>query len=391
MTTPKPIEIDSPITRLRGRAPERSKDVTRLRSFAETSICPTAGVAFAAGVDTDRFLAGTDMSMPYGQAPQAIRRGAQFEARLKADDYQLLIQALRPAVALPETDLRIVNLRTGVQRNRRGLIERFDRTRELLGRIAAAGDDSPNLIDGAVFCEQIGGRECFFETDALAVGSGGALSVAEIKSFPLVDGRADEEKVAAALDQAALYVMLASRTVEDLGLPADRVLRNVHLILPRNVGLQPVLVQRDVTAREQRARELVRRAPTINDVLPLLPPGSSFDPDPEGPQVQWAELDGGTRITALETIIEAVGTQYRPGACLSHCGFARVCRLQATAAGDVELLGGPALRYIPGVESLDRAAQLVDGARPLDVEAPAAEVLSRAGVLIDGAMDEETP
>ena len=331
------------------------------------------------------------MSIPYGQAPQAIRRGIQFEARLKADDYRRLIETLRTVVTLPETSPRIVNLRAGHQRNRRGLIGRADKTKELLARIAVGGDGSPNLIDGAVFSEQIGGRESFFETDALAIGSGGTLSVAEIKSFPLVDGRADEEKVAAALDQAALYVMLASNTLDDLGFRADGVQRHVQLILPRNVGLQPELVQRDVTAREQRARELVRRAPTINDVLPDLPPGCSFDPDPDGPEMKWVDIDGGTRIGALEAIIEAVGTQYRPAACLSHCGFARVCRLQATAAGDVELLGGAALRYIPGVESLDRAAQLVDGARPLDIEAPAAEVLSRAGALIDSAMNGETP
>ena len=391
MTTGKVTEINLPVAHLRGRAPERSHDVTRLRSFAETSICPTAAVAFAAGIDTEEFLAGTDLSIPYGQAPQAIRRGTQFEARLKADNYRRLIQTLQPVIDFPETDPRIVNLRAQHQRNRLGLIKRAEATSDLLGRIAVGDDTSPNLIDGAVFVAQIGGRECFFETDALAIGSAGTLSVAEIKSFPLVDGRADAEKVAAALDQAALYVMLASDTLGALGLPTERVQRDVQLILPRNVGLQPELVQRDVTSREQRARELVLRAPTINDVLPEVPPGYSFDPDPDGPKVEWADVDGGERIGALETMIEAVGTQYRPAACLSHCGFARVCRLQATAAGDVELLGGAALRYIPGVESLDRAAQLVDGAQPLDIEAPAAAVLSRAGALIDIAMNGETP
>ena len=256
------------------------------------------------------------------------------------------------------------------------MIRRAGDTRDLLGRVAAGVDSSANLIDGAVFATQIGGRECFFETDALAVGSGEVLSVAEIKSFPLVDGRADEEKVAAALDQAALYVMLASDTLHDLGLPPERVNRNVHLILPKNVGLQPALVQRNVASREQRARELVRRAPTIRDVFPQVPVGWSFDPDPDGPQVDWADVDAGERIDALETMIEAVGTQYRPAACLSHCGFARICRLQATAAGDVELIGGTALRYMPGVSSLDRAAQLVDGAPALEIEARAAEALS---------------
>ena len=120
MTTEKAVVIRLPLAKLRGRAPERSHDVGRLQSYAETSICPAAAVAFAAGIDTEQFLDGTDLTIPYGQAPQAIRRGTQFEAALKSDDYRRLIQTLRPVVDLPETDPRIVNLRSGYQRNRLG-------------------------------------------------------------------------------------------------------------------------------------------------------------------------------------------------------------------------------------------------------------------------------
>ena len=98
----KATVIRLPLAKLRGRAPERSHDVSRLQSYAETSICPTAAVAFAAGIDTEKFLDGTDLTIPYGQAPQAIRRGSQFEAALKADDYRRLIQTLRPESIFPK-------------------------------------------------------------------------------------------------------------------------------------------------------------------------------------------------------------------------------------------------------------------------------------------------
>ena len=82
------------LARVRGQAPQIRANVRRLAAFANVHSCPTAAVAFAARIDTNRVLAGTSMEMPYGQSPFAIGRGVAFEALLRRHGHAELRRVL---------------------------------------------------------------------------------------------------------------------------------------------------------------------------------------------------------------------------------------------------------------------------------------------------------
>ena len=98
-------------------------------------------------------------------------------------------------------DARIVNLRDAYPKNRAGLVLRAHETKNLIGQILQGDRDAPNLIDGAVLTARIGGAHAFFEADALAARFDGPIHAGEVKSFPVVDGRPEPDKLGAALDQ----------------------------------------------------------------------------------------------------------------------------------------------------------------------------------------------
>jgi len=110
-----------------------------------------------------------------------------------------------------------VNLRAAYAPNRNGMRLRAHETRTLLREIVRHSAAAPNVIDGAVLEAEIGGIRAHFEADSLATRGGGAIYTGEIKSFPVVDGRADPEKLGAALNQSAIYTLLNMRTVEAVG------------------------------------------------------------------------------------------------------------------------------------------------------------------------------
>src|SRR5205085_2477865 len=98
------------------------------------------------------------------------------------------------------------------------------------------------IIDGAVLTCTIAGRIAYFEADSLAAAAAGKLHVVEVKSFPVTDGRCDKNKLGAACDQAAWYVLLCQRELVEEGLPADVVSSEGFIIVPQGVGLTPTLL-----------------------------------------------------------------------------------------------------------------------------------------------------
>ena len=240
---------------------------------------------------------------------------------------------------------------------------------------------APNLIDGAVFEAQVGGIVAHFEADALAARSAGELYPGEVKSFPVVDGRADPEKLGAALDQAAVYTMLAKRAVEAVGGDPQLISTRVLLITPRNVGLTPMLSQQDVSRRMDRVEELFARVPRIDELGDALPGGATF--------AAVADVAGSPeeRLEALVSLAGAVGLAY-VDSCLADCGVARFCRGRLQAAGDPALCGSAMTRSLPGVATLGRAVELSRGASPTEREEPVARQLARARKYYEAALAE---
>lgn len=196
------------LDRVRGRAPSLQANVRRLAAFANVHSCPTAAVAFAARVDTNKVLVGTSMEMPYGQSPFAIGRGVAFEALLRRHGHAELRRVLTDGLGTDFSFAAIENLREGFPPNRTGLSMRAQVTSTRMAEIAAAPQE-PVVLDGAVLRADIGGLPGFFEADEMAIGVGGQIIVGENKSWPVVDGRpTDEDALGAALDQAATYVLM---------------------------------------------------------------------------------------------------------------------------------------------------------------------------------------
>jgi hypothetical protein len=373
------------LDRVRGRAPTIRPNVRRLAAFASVHSCPTAAVAFAARVDTNRVLSGTAAEMPYGQSPFAIGRGVAFEALLRRHGHAELRRVLADGLGVDFSLAAIENLREGYQPNRTGLTLRASVTRRRMAEIVAAPPE-PIVLDGAVLRADIGGLPAFFEADEMAIGVGGEIIVGENKSWPVVDGRpTDEEALGAALDQAATYVLLGRRTLDQAGVDPGRVSGNVVLVTPRNTGLAPVLHRQNVDGRVRRVERLLHAVPEVNDIAASIPPSVTFD------RIADVSLPEEVRLEAFTEVTEELGRVYEPASCLTSCGFAWACRQCVFGAGDPAIAGGPIARALPGVSSLARVAELGRGAPPSVAEAPAAVPISRAGRLYDEVMPMSRP
>jgi hypothetical protein len=362
--------------------------VARLASFANHGHCPTASLAFAEGYDLDRVLQGTDFADPFGQSQFMFERGRMFERLVKQDAgdghcrYGPLIELLREHLGFQAPDARVANLR---QQLGADMDARAKRTRQLLREMADGRDGAANVVDGAVLQATVAGMVANYEADGLAFRLGGQLRVVEIKSFPVVDGRADEVALAAALDQGALYILLVRLALDAEGLDPELVSDELVLITPRNVGLSPTLHLRKVTARMGRIRRLL-------DDVPVAVPASQSG---AGNGTRFADVaprrgrDAQDRIEAALDICDDVGTEF--GAACQGCGMYRLCRDRAFRDGAIELAGDQVARRLAGVASLDRASDLADGALPTPMETPAAASLVQTAALHADALARRLP
>jgi hypothetical protein len=369
MSTP-----DEKLAEVRGSAPEKRPTVHVLSAATAHSDCPFAMLALASRTDLDKLCEGTYFEVAFGQDPQAFQRGQMFERRVKEPAYGALIQLLREKVGFPLTSVRIENLRSRFPPNTEGLRLRAAETRRLLRQIARNASGGPNIIDGAVLTCTIAGRTAYYEADGLAAAAaGGRLHVVEVKSFPITDGRCDREKLGAACDQAAWYVLLCRRELIEEGLQPDVVSDEGFIILPEGLGLRPTLLRQNLAARIRRAERLLATAPDPTKILSKLSddvrfPGLSVDPQ--------------ARLEMLEDLLDTIGTSYRPS-CLQDCGMARLCRSRAHDSGFATLCGSAVVRQLPGVATLPRAAELAQGAKAGSSEMHVAAVLERAGAVYE--------
>jgi hypothetical protein len=364
---------------IRGNAPRRSPNVRVLAGYAQHMNCGLANLGFAAGVNFDRLLAKTRFQSPFGQSPFAIGRGLAFEKLLRANDYAAIRQLFGALPGFPGSGARIVNLRNGYPKDRAGMARRSEDTLELLRQIAAGEPTAPHLIDGAVLTATISGRPAYFEADALSARASDLIYAAEVKSFPKVDDRVDPDKLGAALDQVAIYILLTRDAVLRLGGDPEKMVSDLALLVtPKNIGMTPTLSEQRVTRRIERNRKLLASIPDPADVVASLPRRFSFAP------VADTKLNERVRLDVLNDIADRVGICYEPS-CLADCGNAKFCRERTFRAGTPNVAGTSAVRLLPEIRTLDRAAELSRGTTPATAEAPTAVLLERAGRLYDRA------
>lgn len=371
--------VEQRLAAIRGVAPGRSPNVRVLAGYAQHTKCNLATLGFAAGVNFDRLLVKTRFQMPFGQSPFTIGRGLGFEKLLRADDHAAIRDLFRALPGFPASGALVANLREGYPKNATAMPRRAEATMKLLERILRGEPTAPHLLDGAVLSATIGGRTAYFEADALAAWAAGMIYAAEVKSFPKVDERVDPDKLGAALDQVAIYILLTRDAVLRLGGDPERLVSDrALLITPKNVGMTPTLSEQRVTQRIERNRRLLESIPDPADVVASVPRAMSFGP------VADTDANERVRLDVLSDLADRVGTCYEPS-CLATCGNARFCRERAFHAGTAIVAGTGAVHLLPEILTLGRAEELTRGAAPSVAEAPVAAILERAGRLYDEA------
>lgn len=343
------------------------------RRVLDASSVPVWALAEALGRPSDR-----------GQSPFAIVTGDRFEYRLKkGSDYELLVDALRPYVELPDDDdVEVLNLKA-VKGHRVGepmLRARAKKTEEALAAIANDDPGAPHIVDHPVLIFDLAGTPVFLEPDGLACRVGKKLELVEIKSYAIIDDQADPDKLASTAGQSAVYLLALRATLSRLGLDPDQVLPSVLLVAPRNFGRRPVAYRVPLRKKVMALERVLRAVPKTDEVLSTLPSGFTLDVDPEG------KLSTRGRAAALESAVNQLPMLFVPE-CLSSCDMAKYCRHQAVQEDLPARLGRAARDGLAGVSTLAEALSFAKS-DPGDVPAESEDVadgLRRAWSAIERA------
>lgn len=363
--------IDDALDRIRGPVAPKPHTARTIAALTSNPGCHRRAVMDAAGVDKQRVAAHAGFPAPFGQSQFAIARGNAFEAQVKANGCAELLRLLRERLGLPIAEASYEDLE--VVGGNESLAARHARTRALLGRSAASGPDATTLFDHPLLRIEVGGRFAYLEPDLVAFRLSGKFHVVEIKSFAIIDGRADGAKVAAAVTQAAVHVLALRRLLGELGHGPEHVADDVVLVCPENFANRPVAVRVDVRRQLTVLRRQMSRLARVETLVADAPPGLSLDlavDDAGVPRRPAAEMAASLRTFP---------SRYAPE-CLDTCELAYFCR--AESHDDTASLGRTVRDELGGVERVDAVLAIASGARaPSDDQIEAARLLRAAARL----------
>ncbi len=389
--------LEQRLAALRGNAPQRSLDARALAALAANPGCRRRAVLDAAGVDKAALADRLGHPAPFGQSPFAITRGLSFEKRITGDGCAELLELLRQHLTLParygsddDCPVEVPRLVTDPRRP----AERVASTRAALAR-ASRTPGVWTLLHHPLLRLEVAGSTVLLEPDVVAVRPDGRWTVVEIKSFPILDGSADPAKVGAAARQAAVYVLALRATAADLDaepagldteaadLDAEAAVRSeaglfrdgpgaprdpfdpyaepeglagapsgtVLLVCPKDFSNRPTAAAVDVRKPMAVTRRQLDRLTRIEQLLDAIPPGSSFDLDPDRANSE------------LGAAVASVGAAYSPD-CLAGCELAFHCRAEARCAGAVETLGRGVRGELGSLRTVDEALAAALGTTP---------------------------
>lgn len=335
----------------------RPLDARALAALAANPGCRRRALLDAAGVDKGAVAEALGAPARFGQSRFAFSRGHAFEARVKRDGCVELLRLL--GADGTENKAVLPDLAAA------GPAGRVARTRLAL---AEAAPGVWTLLDHPLLALDVAGSTAYLEPDAVAVTPDGDWIVAEIKSFPILDGGADAMKVGAAARQSAVYVLALD------ALAAGRTRTEVLLVCPKDFSNLPTAEWVDVRKQLSVTRRQLTRLTRIETIAAALPEGTTFDLGyaPDGRTITRPRAE-------LTAAVEQVPAAYAPE-CLSACELAFHCRDRSRADGCVDALGRGLrgeLGDLTTVESVLAAASGLSG-DPLD---PAVAALRRAAAL----------
>jgi hypothetical protein len=342
-----------------------------IAALTRNPACHRRAVLDAAGVDKRRLAEHLGVPVRFGQSQFALARGNGFEASVKSDGCARLVRLLRDELGLPVPDVsyRDLNRTSGVE----GRSDRYDRSRAALARALESADGVNTLFDHPLLRLDVAGRWAYLEPDLAALRLGASFYVIEIKSFPVIDGRADPGKVAAAAVQSAVYVLAMRELVEDLGLDPLLVSHEVFLVCPADFSNRPTAARLDVRKQLASVQRQLSRLTRLDSLVGALPDDLTFnlhqDADGKVPRP----------VNELAAALGEVAASYAPE-CLAACEMAYFCR--AESQGLTSALGRSVRDDLGGVDTVQDAVALAVGAQPPTAqETEAARILQLAELL----------
>jgi hypothetical protein len=345
---------DERLDRLRGPVPPRPYDARTIAALTANPGCARRAVLDAAGVDKRAVAELLGSGPRFGRSPFAISRGNAFEKLVKADGGAALLRLLRERLGIAVGEHEWIDLGGGDRESR------YRRTGRLFAGAAAGSASDPRAVSDAdaapaaiadhpLLALEVAGRIAYLEANVVvfptAAPAGSGWQLAEIKSFPVIDGRADPVKAGEAATQAAVYVLALQELMAEIGSTRDAVSTDVVLVCPSDFTNTPDAAVVDVRRQLAAVRRQLDRLPSITALLDGLDDAVTFDLAPD-----TAGLP--TRDPAdLSRAVGAIEARYVPE-CVSRCEMAFHCRQEARAFGSTDLFGRAVRDSLGGVATV---------------------------------------
>jgi hypothetical protein len=208
------------------------------------------------------------------------------------------------------------------------------------------------MFDHPLLTLEIGGQRAYLEPDLIAFQWQGKYYIVEIKSFAVIDGQADGDKVAKAAIQSAVYVLALRQALARHGVPAGTVSDTTVLVCPENFSNRAVGTFLDVRKQLTVLTRQLARLDQIENLLEILPYNLTFDLVLDG--------DGVPRRSPadLRTAVATVDSRYSPE-CLNTCEMCFFCRDEAR--GQTAAIGKAVREALGGVDHVATALSLARG------------------------------
>ncbi|QEV30913.1 hypothetical protein CP977_00815 [Streptomyces cinereoruber] len=339
---------------LRGPAEPLPHSARTLAALTANPRCDRRTLLDAAGIDKPALATHLGLPQPMKKSRLALDHGLAFERQVTDPEQGVLLSLLRKALQLPLPRAYykdINNLRHGNGTAPLGL-RRTHTSQLILG--TAEGKSTPHtLLDHPVLTLNVAGRQTYLEPDAIALRHDDVFHIVEIRSFPVIHGRADPLKAAVALTQAAAYILALRELLTRTHRPATQVSDTVVLINPRNFTFQPTATTYNAAPQIKSLSRHLTRLDRLPDLLETLPPDTTCD---------LATSPDGTPTRPRDNLIAALATMkphYTPG-CRHHCDLATHCRTEARNRGSIGALGTTVRDDLAGIDTLHTALDLAD-------------------------------
>jgi hypothetical protein len=373
-------DVGGVLTALRGGMSADTLSARRIAGTLEQPGCARRQLLDAAAVPIDA-LAQLLGCPPSGQSPFAISRGKAFEARVFDNGMAELIALVREHLNHDLTAVDQVDLSAEQLAEAYGRVDnhmRVAESRRYLRAMLADDPSSRQLLRHPMTSLDVGGIAAYLEADALSFIIGGQLTTVEVKSFAAIDGLPDPAKSAAALSQAAVYIVSLQDTVADLGFDPRRVSTRELLVLTRDFGLTPVGFVRDIAPTVRRLRRRLAGLPATMAIAAGLAAGLEL---PALPSKNAPLLERQTASRKAADVVSAIPCRFGDG-CIS-CPLFRYCRDEARTADEVTAVGSSVAEACGDVGTVRRALSLArDGATPATpTESAVATHLGRAAAI----------